>query len=333
MQQVLKDGHERVHDYMRISVTDRCNLRCTYCMPEEGMPFMPQEQLLTNEEIIEVARVAAKLGVRKIRLTGGEPLVRPDIEQLVSGIAAISGIEDLSMTTNGLLLGNMAERLKRAGLSRVNISIDSLRPERYAHITRGGNLHKVLQAIERSLQVGFEPVKLNVVLMKDFNEDEFDDFLRLTLERELSVRFIEYMPIGGRQRDWKHNYMSLEERRTASAIGIQAEAIGKPANGGPAEYYRLPGAKGTFGLIHPVSDHFCETCNRLRLTADGCLKPCLYWSDEFNIRTYIGDEDKLAEAMLRSLDHKPISHEMANELYGQMLSHTPTKRTMSQIGG
>lgn len=329
----LVDRYGRVHDYLRISVTDRCNLRCLYCMPAEGMEFMSQNKLLTDDEIEEVVRAAAKLGVRKIRLTGGEPTVRPGLPQLIKRIASIPGIIDVALTTNGLLLGNMAAHLHAAGLQRVNISIDSLQPERFKQMTRGGDLSKVLTAIEKCVRIGFSPIKLNVVLVRGYNEDEFDDFLRLTVDQPLTVRFIEYMPIGGRQADWKQNYLSLEERLYASELGRSAVPIAKPEHGGPAEYYRLPNALGSFGLIHPVSEHFCDTCNRLRLTADGFLKPCLYWSDEFQIRRYIGDEHALMDALIRSLDAKPLNHEMARELSGQQLSHEPTTRTMSQIGG
>lgn len=334
MPEQLVDRFNRVHDYLRISVTDKCNLRCVYCMPEEGMEFEPDERLLSFTEIAEVVRVLAGLGVRKLRLTGGEPLLRKDLDKLVAMLSAIPGIEDIALTTNGIFFASKAEKLKAAGLTRVNISLDSLRADRFSLITRGGDIKKVLDAIDAALRVGLDPVKLNVVLMKGINDDEIEDFLKLTLDRRLNIRFIEYMPIGHDDESWKTKYISLEtvfER--AARMGWQVEpASGIPGNG-PAENHRLVGALGTFGLIHPISDHFCETCNRLRLTADGNIKPCLYWSDEFNVRSRIGNDEAVKDLFFRALDIKPENHEMALALAASDQSHKPTDRRMSQIGG
>ncbi|TCS76362.1 GTP 3',8-cyclase MoaA [Effusibacillus lacus] len=330
----LTDKFGRVHDYLRISLTDRCNLRCVYCMPEEGMQFMENDKHLTFDEIEAVVRMAAKLGVRRLRLTGGEPLVRPNVEKLVSRLSAIPGIEDIALTTNGIFLAQKAEKLRKAGVTRVNISLDSMKQERFAKITRGGDVSKVLAGLEASFRVGFNPIKLNVVLMNRFNDDEVDDFLRMTLEREVHVRFIEYMPIGHDDNGWRDLYLPLEYvKERCEAMGMTPEPTQSVFGNGPAEYFRLPGAKGSFGLIHPVSDHFCESCNRLRLTADGNIKPCLFWQDEFNVRKYIGDEQALEDLFFRALDIKPESHEMAKVLFGEELSHEPTVRRMSQIGG
>lgn len=333
--QKLVDKFGRVHDYLRISVTDRCNLRCVYCMPEEGMAFEDDDKLLTFEEIAEVVRVLAGYGVRKLRLTGGEPLVRKNLEQLVAMLSAIPGIEDIALTTNAIYFAAKAESLRRAGLTRINISLDSLKAERFALITRGGDIRRVLASIEEAERVGLDPIKLNVVLMKGINDDEIDDFLRLTLDRPLHVRFIEYMPIGHDDIGWKNKYLPLRAvLERSAALGWTAEPCESGLRGnGPAQNYKIPGASGTFGLIHPVSDHFCQTCNRLRLTADGNIKPCLYWSDEFNVRKHIGDDRALAELFFRALDVKPESHEMARALLDQQQSHTPTARRMSQIGG
>ncbi|WP_232463390.1 GTP 3',8-cyclase MoaA [Tumebacillus avium] len=332
---MLIDKFQRVHDYLRISVTDRCNLRCRYCMPEEGLPFLEPAHYLSFDEITEVVTVAAKLGVRRLRITGGEPLVRPNLEKLVGRLSAIPGIDDIALTTNGIYLAQRAQALKEAGITRVNISLDSLQPERFAKITRGGDLSRVLEALERSYEVGFDPVKLNVVLMKGFNEDEIDDFLRLSIERNVTVRFIEYMPIGHEGEDWKASYLPLETVLERCRInGWEPVKLSQEIKGnGPAENYQIPGAKGAFGLIHPVSDHFCQSCNRLRLTADGNLKPCLYWEDEFNVKKALGDEGQLTELFLRALDAKPETHEMAKALQGEEKSHNPTLRRMSQIGG
>lgn len=330
----LTDRFGRVHDYLRISVTDRCNLRCVYCMPEEGMEFEPDENILTFDEIEAVVRVLARLGVRKVRLTGGEPLVRKHLEQLVAKLSAIPGIEDIALTTNGIYLAPRAERLRAAGVTRVNISLDSLDADRFSLITRGGDIRKVLASLEESIRVGFDPIKLNVVLMKGVNDDEIERFLRLTMERKLTVRFIEYMPIGHDDDGWRGKYVPLStvlercERMGWSVI--PAEAV---LGNGPSRDYRIAGAPGTFGLIHPVSDHFCATCNRLRLTADGNIKPCLYWTDEFNVRKAIGDDEAIERMFYKALDIKPENHEMAQALDRAEQSHTPTVRRMSQIGG
>lgn len=334
MQRRLIDRFGRVHDYLRISVTDKCNLRCVYCMPEEGMEFAPDERTLTYEEIYEVVRVLAGLGVRKLRLTGGEPLVRKNLEQLVGKLSAIPGIEDIALTTNGIFFAGKAEQLRAAGLTRVNISLDSLRADRFALITRGGDIRKVLDSLEAAYRVGLDPIKINVVLMRGLNDDEIDDFLKLTLERKLHVRFIEYMPIGHDDDGWRNKYVPLSTvLEQCEANGWRAAQSETVYGNGPSQNYRIEGAAGAFGLIHPVSDHFCQTCNRLRLTADGNIKPCLYWSDEFNVRPLIGDDRAVEDLFFRALDIKPENHEMAEALKQQGQSHTPTIRRMSQIGG
>lgn len=306
-------------------------------MPAEGLDFLPGEHLLTFEEIEQFVRVCAELGVRRLRLTGGEPLVRPNLEQLVGKLSAIPGIEDLALTTNGIFLAHRARALKDAGVTRINISLDSLKPERFTQITRGGDLNAVLRGLDKSFEVGFDPIKINVVLMKGFNEDEIDDFLRLSINRPVTVRFIEYMPIGHEGADWKASYLPLErvlERCQANgweAVPLTGAELLK--GNGPAENFKIPGSQGAFGLIHPVSDHFCGSCNRLRLTADGHIKPCLYWDEEFNIRRAAGDEEQLKQLVYRALDAKPETHEMAQALAGEDRSQAPTTRRMSQIGG
>ncbi|KAA8998379.1 GTP 3',8-cyclase MoaA [Paenibacillus spiritus] len=330
----LTDSFGRVHDYMRISVTDRCNLRCIYCMPAEGMTFQPSEQIMNDDEIAAVVRALVPAGLRKIRLTGGEPLVRPGLERLVAMLAGIDSGLELSLTTNGLLLPGKAAALKEAGLARVNISLDSLRPDRFARITRGGDVARVLKGIEAAQAAGLAPIKLNVVLMKGINDDEIADFISLTLDRPLHVRFIEYMPIGEASDAWRQTYLPLE--RVAQACrdaGWAAEAAEAPAGGGPSQDLRVPGAAGTFGLIHPVSEHFCEGCNRLRLTADGHIKACLYWSDEYHVRPLASDPEAVRALFRTALAGKPLSHEMALALAGKDQSRTPTARRMSQIGG
>lgn len=332
----LIDKFGRVHDYVRVSVTDRCNLRCTYCMPACGMNFAPSHHLLTFEEIEETVRVLAEMGVTKVRLTGGEPLTRPGLERLIARLNDIPGIRDISLTTNGILLAKQAPALRKAGLKRLNISLDSLRPERFARITRGGDLRRVLEAIDASLMAGFDPVKLNVVLMKGVNDDEIESFLRLAKERPLHVRFIEYMPIGHANRVWHDRYLPLQTvLDRCDRAGWKAEPVDREEKGsGPAQYFRIGGAAGSFGLIHPVSDHFCASCNRLRLTADGCIKPCLYWNEEWNVRQWIGNDDMLKDMFRRALEAKPQTHEMGiKTMQRGEQRYAPTMLRMSQIGG
>lgn len=298
------------------------------------MEFEPDDKLMTFDEIAAVVRVLAKRGVSKLRLTGGEPLVRKNLEQLVAMLSAIPGIEDIALTTNGIYLAPRAERLRTAGVTRVNISLDSLRPDRFALVTRGGDIRKVLASLEESIRVGFDPIKLNVVLMKGINDDEIEDFLQMTTERNVTVRFIEYMPIGHDDDGWRNRYLPLSTvLERCAGKGWTVEPAETVYGNGPSRNYRIAGAASSFGLIHPVSDHFCETCNRLRLTADGNIKPCLYWTDEFNVRKAIGDDEAIERLFYRALDIKPENHEMAQALAKAEQSHTPTARRMSQIGG
>jgi cyclic pyranopterin phosphate synthase len=330
----LIDRFGRVHDYLRISVTDQCNLRCVYCMPEEGLEFLPNDQMMTADEIVKIVRAGAKLGIRKIRITGGEPLVRKDIVEIVAGVASIPGIEDVSLTTNGILLASKAEALRKAGLTRVNISLDTLDPSKFRMIARRGELRKVLEGIEAAGTVGFHPIKLNCVLLKDMNDGEIEAFLRMSYEQPLHVRFIEYMPIGHDDEGWRSMYLPLDHVKEAAArLPWTAEPILDVLGNGPSEDWRFVGGKGSFGFIHPISDQFCAKCNRLRLTADGQLKPCLYWVDELNLRPFVDDEAALEQLFFKALDLKPENHEMAAKLTFEEQSHTPTLRRMSQIGG
>lgn len=330
----LIDRFGREHDYLRISVTDQCNLRCVYCMPEEGLEFLPGDKLMRAEEIVKIVRTAAKLGIRKLRITGGEPLVRKDIVDIVAGVAAVPGIEDVAMTTNGLLLAAKAEALRRAGLTRVNISLDTLDASKFRLIARRGDLRKVMEGIEAAGAAGFSPIKLNCVLLKGMNDGEIEAFLRMSYEQPLHVRFIEYMPIGHDDEGWRSMYLSLDRvREVAAALPWAAERLSDVKGNGPSEDWRFAGGRGSFGLIHPVSDRFCAQCNRLRLTAEGHLKPCLYWVDELNLRPWVDDEAELERLFLRALDIKPENHEMAARLSFEAQSHVPTSRRMSQIGG
>ncbi|WP_199615675.1 GTP 3',8-cyclase MoaA [Paenibacillus alkalitolerans] len=330
----LTDRFGRVHDYLRISVTDQCNLRCLYCMPEEGLEFMEKSRLLTADEMRSIVAAAAKLGIRKIRITGGEPLVRKDIVEIVEAVASAPGIEDVSLTTNGLLLASKAEALKKAGLRRVNISLDTLDPAKFVMIARRGDLAKVTEGIRAAAEAGFSPIKLNCVLLKGINESEIADFLRMSHEKPLHVRFIEYMPIGHADEGWRSLYLPLTKvLEVAGGMPWAFERIPDVKGNGPSEDWRFEGAAGSFGLIHPISDRFCENCNRLRLTADGYLKPCLYWVDELYLKPYVGDEEALTDIFYKAMAIKPLNHEMASKLSGEVQTHVPTNRRMSQIGG
>jgi cyclic pyranopterin phosphate synthase len=327
------DSYSRPINYLRISVTDRCNLRCIYCMPSEGVPWRSPEQILRFEEIETVVRAAAALGISKVRLTGGEPLVRLGIVDLVRMLAAVPGIDDLTMTTNGILLSRHAQALAAAGLHRVNVSLDTLRVERFERITRWGRLEAVLDGIEAAHQAELEPVKINVVIIRGMNDDELVDFGRKTIHAGWNVRFIEWMPVGEgplTEYQWSDAVVTAEEmrERIQAALGRLLPATPSVGNG-PARYYRLPGAKGSLGFISPVSEHFCYRCNRLRLTADGQLRPCLLSDEEIDLRMALRGGAGVAEVkalILQAIESKPSQHHLAER-------ERPRKRLMSQIGG
>jgi GTP 3',8-cyclase len=328
----INDAYNRPINYLRVSVTDRCNFRCLYCMPPDGVQLIPHEEVLRYEEIELIVRAAASLGLSKVRLTGGEPLVRLGIAELVHAIASVPGIDDLSLTTNGVLLTARAPELARAGLRRVNVSLDTLRPERFYRVTRGGDLAKVLAGIEAAQAAGLTPIKINTVVVRGLNDDEVAEIARTTLERDWHVRFIELMPLG-RSADWANDgYVSTTEiKARVETLGVLTPAGGRApgAGNGPARYYRLPGAQGTVGFISPVSDHFCFQCNRLRLTADGKLRPCLLRADEVDLRSALragAGLPEVAELIARAVHLKPEGHGLARQ-------ESPAGRTMSQIGG
>ena len=326
------DTFDRRIDYIRISVTDRCNLRCLYCMPPEGITPISHLEILGYEEIARVVRAASGIGIRKVRLTGGEPLVRKGLDNLVSALSRIPGIQDLSMTTNGILLSRFAKPLKDAGLHRVNVSMDSLDPERYRTITRGGDIHKVWEGIEAAMDAGFRPLKINIVALKNFNANEIVPFVKLTLEWPIEVRFIEWMPIGS-DLDWdKKAFLSsdriLDEIRKEYRLEPSASINGN----GPARHYKIPGAKGVIGIISPVTQHFCAECNRLRLTADGKLRNCLFSEEETDLKTVLrsgASDESIKEVLLESIRSKPRSHHLAidDERIKKCM------RSMNSIGG
>lgn len=332
----MKDGQGRQIDYLRISLTDRCNLRCIYCMPEHGVKSIPHESILTLEEVHKAIECASQLGIKHIRFTGGEPTVRKGLLSLIERTAQTPGIESVALTTNAILLPNMATDLKAAGLSRVNISLDTLDAEQYRFITRRGNLDDALKGVEAALSSGLSPVKLNTVVVRSLNQDLLS-FARLTVDAPLHVRFIEYMPIGSGE-DCGGCGWGLDDvvpaKEIIETINMQAQSIGlgslqpttaTPDGWGPALYYRLPDAQGTVGVISAISNHFCASCNRLRLTADGKIKPCLFSDTEYDIRSALrrGDKEEVLSVFEAALSHKPSGHE----------HRVGTRRMMSQVGG
>jgi cyclic pyranopterin phosphate synthase len=384
----LIDSYDRVIDYLRISVTDRCNFRCVYCMPEEGAPIAPKSAILTYEEIERLARIAVELGISKIRLTGGEPLVRRDIAQLVARIGALPGLRDLSLTTNGFLLARYARDFAQAGLHRVNISLDTLRPERFVGIARRGNLDDVVAGIDAATRAGLTPVKINCVVMRGWNHDEVVDFARLTLRQPIHIRFIELMPINWSTGDdsgfglsdvttdlfasarpqgyrSQHNvtlyarsdlstfqstfhmpeegcqtgqlnagqmrraFVPTHEIRRNIEAELGALSPAELLSNGPARSYQLPGALGTVGFISQITNDMCVNCNRLRLTADGQLRPCLMADGEVDLRTALrngaADED-IADLFRLTVLHKPKEHRLEDGI-------APVGRNMSQLGG
>ncbi len=325
----LIDNYERQIDYLRISITDRCNLRCTYCMPEEGITPLRHEDVLRYEEIVRLVGIGAGLGIRHLRLTGGEPLVRKGVVDLVRMLRQVPGIESISMTTNGVALAPIARALRDAGLSRVNVSLDTLRPERYAAITRRGRLEDALAGIEAALSVRLTPVKINMVVVKGVNDDEAVDFARLSLEQPWHVRFIEFMPLGQHAEQARRAYVSSDETRAQIETALGPLAPAEIVAHGPARTWRLPGAVGTIGFISALSEHFCQSCNRLRLTSDGKLVPCLFSDREYDLRGVLraGADDEALDALWQEvIACKPDGHHLEGAL-------TTTEHRMSQIGG
>lgn len=320
----MKDTLGRNINYLRISVTDRCNLRCMYCMPEEGICKKEHQDILSLEEIYEVVKECSKLGISKVRITGGEPLVRKGLTDLISKISRLEGIKELALTTNGVLLEKYASELKEAGLSRVNVSLDTMNEEKYSYITRGGKLRDVMNGIEAAEGVGLQPVKLNTVLIGGFNDDEIEDFVELTTKRPIDVRFIELMPIGQAGHWSKKHFISNSVilDRVKELIPVIAE---DPSS--PAKYYKLPGAMGKVGLINPISHAFCGNCNRIRLTADGKLKPCLHSEDEIDVRAAIRSKESLHDIIIESIYRKPTQHSLNSK------GSKPIERDMYRIGG
>jgi cyclic pyranopterin phosphate synthase len=307
--------------YLRISVTDKCNLRCRYCMPEDGVCKKDHAQMLTEDEFITAVEAAASLGITKLRITGGEPLVKKNIVSICRRAAAVEGIKEVCLTTNGLLLPQLAKSLKEAGVKRLNLSLDTLDPEKYAYITRVGKLDAFRAGLDAALEAGFEKIKLNAVLIGGFNDDDIVSLAELTKQYPLDMRFIEMMPM--------YDSGDFDEKAfipCTKVLDYLPDAVPAEHDGGVAKLYRLPGAKGNIGLISPVSAHFCGDCNRIRLTADGKLKPCLHSADEYSLKglDFAGMKQVLEEAIW----NKPAWHGDLDALH-----RSQAGRNMNQIGG
>ena len=319
----MRDSYGRNINYLRVSVTDRCNLRCMYCMPEEGITSLDHEDILRFEDTLKIVKAATSLGINKIRYTGGEPLVMKDIDKLIYETSKLPGIDDIAMTTNGILLSDMAEDLKKAGLKRINISLDTLNKEKFKSITRTGNLDKVLKSIDKCLTLGLKPVKINTVLMRGINDTEFKDFLNLIREIPVEIRFIELMPIGEGIKLYEKSKLGFKEMLELHPELIEIES----EKSSTAQLYKLTGAKGKIGFINPVSCKFCSDCNKIRLTSTGTIKPCLHSEEEINIRKYLNNEELLTKALKAAIFNKPLEHHLEEENVSRSV------KVMSQIGG
>jgi cyclic pyranopterin phosphate synthase len=326
----LVDSFSRSVSYLRVSLTDQCNLRCFYCTPRPLADKLPAGELLSYEELLRVIKVAAGLGIRKVRLTGGEPLVRRDITGFIRQLMGIDNIEEVRITTNGVLLAEKSTELYDAGIRKLNISLDTLQPEKFKEITGVNAFAQVWQGIEQSLQQGFSTVKINVVAMNGINDDEFIDFARLSMAKPVQVRFIEFMPMGN-DSNWHEDYYvtSAEIMAKIASLG-ELTPICSGKLDGPARTYRLPDALGTVGFISPISDHFCSQCNRLRLTSEGQLRSCLLTDNETDLKSIIrggGGEDDIRAALIETIKHKPKGHKLsASEI-------SNCHGRMSRIGG
>jgi cyclic pyranopterin phosphate synthase len=328
---MLIDSLGRQITYLRVSVTDRCNSRCVYCLPPDGVQWKTHDEILRYEEIAEIVRIMAGEGVHAVRLTGGEPLVRPHLPVLVEMLAAIPGIDDISLTTNGLLLEKQAKSLAQAGLKRINVSLDTLKPELFHRITRVGDFDQVMRGLETAENCGLAPIKINMVVMRWINENEITAMARLSLTHPWDIRYIELMPIGNLS-PWgdgfpapKSMYYPIQEiRDQLEPLGL--EPVREKSGNGPAQEYQLRGGLGRIGLIAAIGEAFCGNCNRLRLTADGFLRPCLMSNVEFNIKEALRSGQPILPLIQQTVQAKPLGHELAHR-------PAPEGRCMMQIGG
>ncbi|MGH7677549.1 MAG: GTP 3',8-cyclase MoaA [Gemmatimonadaceae bacterium] len=321
------DQFGRTIEYLRISVTDRCNFRCLYCMPQEGLQWLPKSEILSYEEIFDVVSQLAPLGLRRLRITGGEPTIRPNLDELIRLLRSVPQVEDIALSTNGARLPQIAGLFREAGLDRVNISVDSLRPERIRAIARRDLGFDPVECALAAERAGLNPIKINVVVMRGINDDEIADLARLTLDHEWHVRFIELMPVGGlRELTFEHVVPSEEVLERISRLGSLEPASGPPRGNGPATYYRLSGAAGTVGVITPMTHTYCGSCNRVRLTANGRLRTCLFGDHEVDLRLPLRAGEPLESYFRKALDEKPKEHALLQLKVGGL-------RALSQVGG
>lgn len=329
----LIDGCGRAITYLRVSLTPSCNLRCVYCVPSQGPGWKPSPAM-TDEHVLRVIRVMAGMGVRKIRLTGGEPLLRKGLPQLVARIRGLAGIQEIALSTNGILLADQAAALKRAGLDRVNVSCDSLDPERFASITGGGRLEDVMKGLSAAWKAGLTPIKINCVLLKRVNESDVVRLAAMTVKKPFHVRFIELMPLGAAGPLHASRYLSASQARAwCEALG-DLQPVKPAGEAGPAQVFRLKRARGTVGFISPISNMFCASCNRLRLTSDGWLRPCLDHRGGVDVKPALAADDPdaaLATLVREAVSRKPAAHHMKDRL--QEGDATPVMETMCAIGG
>jgi cyclic pyranopterin phosphate synthase len=330
----MRDKFDREINYLRVSITDRCNLHCNYCRPKEGISLIGHDDILRYEEIIRIVSLAVKMGLIKVRVTGGEPLVRRGFIDFLAALRNIKGLQDISLTTNGILLEEFAEEIFNTGIHRINISLDSLDHAKYSYITNGGNLNNVLRGIAKAEEVGFSPIKINTVAIKNFNDDEVFAFAQLAKDKPFQVRFIELMPVGHDNSNYGEDYLPITQlmKKISSHYELEQLSGKKNKSDGPAKIYKIKGGRGEIGFINPVSNHFCSTCNRLRLTADGKLRVCLLKDEEIDLKKAL--REKCSDMALEKLIHqaillKPRHHDLACTDRHLKKCH----REMSAIGG
>ena len=336
----LIDNFGREISYLRVSITDRCNCRCIYCQSEKPFEFIPHQEILRYEEIVEIIKEAVNLRITKVRITGGEPLVREGIVDFIRQLRKLDKLEDISLTTNGFFLAEYAKKLKAAGLNRVNISLDSLQEVKYKKITRGGDLKRALKGIDSALKADLLPIKINTVLIKGINDNEVSDFVKLTLKRPLNIRFIELMPFGKEAIDkFKNEFISVYEIREKLIKEYSLNPIEINNGNGPAIYFQVKGGEGTVGFITALSQHFCQSCNRIRLTSDGKLRPCLFSNKEVDIKKAIRKTDKdkynattlrkkiIRNKLIEAIKLKPAGHKL------DVKNQNNLPFQMSRIGG